>query len=78
MKSLKGSQTEKNILVAFSGESQARNRYNFFAKRAFEMAMSLSARFLTRQRIRKSSMQKDFLNFSKAASCRFLEHSPLE
>lgn len=36
MKSLKGSQTEKNILVAFSGESQARNRYNFFAKRAFE------------------------------------------
>lgn len=36
MKSLKGTQTEKNILVAFSGESQARNRYNFFAKRAFE------------------------------------------
>lgn len=34
MKSLKGSQTEKNILTAFSGESQARNRYNIFAKKA--------------------------------------------
>ena len=31
MKSLKGSKTEKNILIAFSGESQARNRYTYFA-----------------------------------------------
>jgi rubrerythrin len=28
---LKGSQTEKNLLKAFAGESQARNRYTFFA-----------------------------------------------
>lgn len=34
MKSLKGTQTEKNILIAFSGESQARNRYTFFASKA--------------------------------------------
>ncbi len=34
MPSLKGSQTEKNILVAFAGESQARNRYAFFASKA--------------------------------------------
>lgn len=33
-KSLKGTRTEKNILTAFSGESQARNRYTFFAKQA--------------------------------------------
>ena len=31
---LKGSQTEKNILTAFCGESQARNRYTFFASAA--------------------------------------------
>ncbi len=31
MKALKGSKTEKNILIAFSGESQARNRYTYFA-----------------------------------------------
>jgi len=34
MQSLKGTQTEKNLLIAFAGESQARNRYTFFASRA--------------------------------------------
>ncbi|HHV02828.1 MAG: rubrerythrin family protein [Bacteroidales bacterium] len=31
MKSIKGTKTEKNLLDAFAGESQARNRYTFFA-----------------------------------------------
>jgi len=30
----KGSKTEKNVLAAFAGESQARNRYSFFASAA--------------------------------------------
>ena len=34
MKSLKGTKTETNILVAFAGESQERNRYTFFASQA--------------------------------------------
>ena len=34
MKDLKGTQTEKNILTAFAGESQARNRYTYFASQA--------------------------------------------
>lgn len=34
MPSLKGTQTEKNLLIAFAGESQARNRYTFFAAQA--------------------------------------------
>lgn len=34
MKSLKGTKTEKNILTAFAGESQARNRYTYFASQA--------------------------------------------
>lgn len=33
-KSLNGTQTELNLLKAFAGESQARNRYEFFAKAA--------------------------------------------
>ncbi|MEA3445204.1 MAG: ferritin family protein [Bacteroidota bacterium] len=33
-KSIKGTQTEKNLLKAFAGESQARNRYEMFAKTA--------------------------------------------
>lgn len=31
---MKGSKTERNILTAFAGESQARNRYTYFASRA--------------------------------------------
>jgi len=34
MANLKGSQTEKNLLKAFAGESQARNRYTYFSSRA--------------------------------------------
>ena len=30
-KSIKGTQTEKNLLIAFDGESQARNRYTYYA-----------------------------------------------
>ena len=31
---LKGSQTEKNLMAAFAGESQARNKYTYFASKA--------------------------------------------
>ena len=31
---LKGSQTEKNLMIAFAGESQARNKYTFYASKA--------------------------------------------
>jgi rubrerythrin len=34
MASLRGTQTEKNIIAAFAGESQARNRYTYFAGQA--------------------------------------------
>ena len=34
MSDLKGSKTEKNLLTAFAGESQARNRYTYFASEA--------------------------------------------
>lgn len=34
MRSLKGTKTEKNLMLSFAGESQARNRYTFFASQA--------------------------------------------
>lgn len=44
---LKGSQTEKNLLKAFAGESQARNRYTFFASVARQEGFEqISAIFL--------------------------------
>ena len=36
MKSIKGSKTENNLMAAFAGESQARNRYTYFASKAKE------------------------------------------
>ncbi|MCF8048850.1 MAG: rubrerythrin family protein [Desulfarculaceae bacterium] len=36
MSRLVGSQTEKNLLTAFAGESQARNRYTYFASKAMK------------------------------------------
>lgn len=44
-KPLKGTQTEKNLLAAFAGESQARNRYTYFAgvarKEGFEQIANI-------------------------------------
>ncbi|MDP2337108.1 MAG: rubrerythrin family protein [Bacteroidota bacterium] len=47
MESLAGTQTEKNLLKAFAGESQARNRYEFFAKVAIKEGLEqIAALFL--------------------------------
>ena len=47
MKQLNGSETEKNLLKAFVGESQARNRYNYFASEAKKQGYEqISAIFL--------------------------------
>jgi len=46
VKSLKGTKTEKNLLTAFAGESQARNRYTYFAGKAKQEGfMQISAVF---------------------------------
>ena len=34
MKDLKGTKTEANLMAAFAGESQARNKYTYFASKA--------------------------------------------
>ena len=46
MSSIKGTQTEKNLMAAFAGESQARNRYTYFTSAAKkEGLMQISAIF---------------------------------
>lgn len=44
-KSIKGSKTEKNLLASFAGESQARNRYTFFASVAKKEGYEQISRF---------------------------------
>lgn len=46
-KSIKGTQTEKNLLKSFAGESQARNRYTFFASVARKEGYEQIANFFT-------------------------------
>ncbi len=44
-KSIKGTKTEKNLLAAFAGESQARNRYTYFASAAKKEGYEQISRF---------------------------------
>ena len=62
MPELKGKQTEKNLLTAFAGESQARNRYTYFASQARKDGYVQ----MRRRPIKKRSMPKGFSSSSKA------------
>ena len=70
MASIKGTQTEKNLLTAFAGESQARTRYTFFAsvakKEGFEQ---ISAIFMETAEQEKEHAKRFF---------KFLEGGDLE
>lgn len=61
MKSLKGTKTEKNLLASFAGESQARNRYTYFAKQAKKEGFEqISAIFLETADNEKEHAKKFF------------------
>ena len=69
-KSIKGTQTEKNLLKAFAGESQARNRYTYFASVAKkENYEQISALFLETAENEKEHAKVFF---------KFLEGGPVE
>lgn len=58
---LKGSRTEKNLLTAFAGESQARNRYNYFARQAQKEGYEqISAIFLETADNEKEHAKREF------------------
>ena len=61
MKSLKGTQTEKNLLISFAGESQARNRYTIFASEAKKAGFEqIAAIFLETAEQEKEHAKKFF------------------
>jgi rubrerythrin len=60
MNSLNGTQTEKNLLKAFAGESQARNRYEFFAKVARKEGLEQIAALFEETAINERSHAKQF------------------
>jgi rubrerythrin len=62
-KSLKGTQTEKNLLKAFAGESQARNRYTYFASVARKAGYEQIARIFLETADNEKEHAKVFFKF---------------
>ncbi len=60
---LKGTETEKNLLKSFAGESQARNRYTFFAKQALKEGFVQIANIFTETAEQEKEHAKRFFSF---------------
>jgi len=63
MASLKGTKTEQNLLKAFAGESQARNRYTFFASKAKKEGLEQIAAVFTESAQNEEEHAKKFFKF---------------
>ena len=50
-KSVKGTQTEKNLLTSFAGESQARMRYTYFASVAKKEGYEQIAYYILKEKL---------------------------
>ena len=62
-KSIKGTITEQNLLKAFAGECQAKNRYEFFAEKAKEEGFEQIAAIFTKTAVQEQSHAKQFIKF---------------
>lgn len=63
MKSIKGSKTEQNVLKAFAGESQARNRYTYFASQARQEGFAQIAEIFEETANQEKEHAKRFFKF---------------
>ncbi len=61
--SIKGTRTEKNLLKAFAGESQAKNRYHFFAKQAKKDGYEQIAAFFEETALQEECHAKIFFRY---------------
>lgn len=63
MASIKGTKTEQNVLKAFAGESQARNRYDYFAKQAKKEGLEQIAAIFEETALNEKVHAKKFFSF---------------
>lgn len=75
-KSLKGTQTEQNLMKAFAGESQARNRYTFFAKQAKKDGYEVIAAAFTETAANEQEHAKIFFKFLEGGMVEFTAAYP--
>lgn len=73
---MKGSQTEKNLLAAFAGESQARNRYTFFASAAKKEGFEQIAAIFLETADNEKEHAKRFFKFLQGGMAEFTASFP--
>ncbi len=76
MKSLKGSRTEKNLLAAFAGESQARNRYTYFASAARKEGFEQIANIFTETAENEKEHAKVFFKYLEGGDTEIIAAYP--
>lgn len=75
-KSIKGTQTEKNLLAAFAGESQARNRYSFFASAARKEGFEQIANIFTETAENEKEHAKVFFKYLEGGDTEIMATYP--
>ncbi|MCW8908122.1 MAG: rubrerythrin family protein [Sedimenticola sp.] len=75
-KSIKGSQTEKNLLTAFAGESQARNRYTYYAAAAKKEGLVQISAIFEETAQQEKEHAKRFFKFLEGGEVQITETFP--
>ena len=75
-KSIKGSETEKNLLKAFAGESQARNRYTYFSGAAKKEGLVQIAHIFEETANQEKEHAKRFFKFLEGGNVEITETYP--
>lgn len=76
MSTLKGTKTEQNLLKAFAGESQARNRYTFFASAAKKEGFEQIAAVFTETAEQEKEHAKKFFKYLEGGSVEITSSFP--
>ena len=75
-KSIKGTQTEKNLMTSFAGESQARNRYTYFASVAKKEGLVQIASIFEETAAQEKEHAKRFFKFMEGGEIEITETFP--
>jgi len=75
-KSVKGTRTEKNLLIAFAGESQARNRYDYFASAAKKEGLVQISAIFAETANQEKEHAKRFFKFLEGGELEITESFP--
>ncbi|MFH1998170.1 MAG: rubrerythrin family protein, partial [Planctomycetota bacterium] len=76
MANLKGTQTEKNLLAAFAGESQARNRYTYAAAAARKAGLHQISEIFTETADNEKEHAKRFFKFLEGGTAEITASYP--